>query len=109
VHIGTSSINRGLAMSSQSYRASFTLPREEATMLNSLAKRLGCSQSALLSVILGDTLPHLAQGLSIEVTQHGVTRRLVGDYADSLRAIVRDAISESRYLDQIELFQGGTR
>lgn len=74
-------------------------------MLNSLAKRLGCSQSALLAVILGDTLPHIAAGLSIEVTEHGVTRRLVGDYADSLRSIVRAAIHESQYLDQIELFE----
>jgi hypothetical protein len=77
-------------------------------MLSNVAKRMGCSQSALLSVILGEYLPHLSVGLAVEVTVNGVTRRLVGAYADSLRETVRAAISESQHLDQIQLF-GGTR
>ncbi len=72
-------------------------------MLSNLAKRLSCSQSALLSVILGETLPHISVGLTVEVTEGGITRRLVGDYAGELRTIVRDAISVSKYVDQLEL------
>jgi len=44
-------------------RCSFTLPPDQAEMLGHVAKRVGASQWAVLSVLLQETLPWLSVGL----------------------------------------------
>src|SRR5674476_1664911 len=87
-------------MSAQTYRSTFTLPAVQAVMLSDVAKRLGCSQSAVLSVLLSQTLKAVAAGLAANVHEGTVTRRLVGDSAGRTRDQILLALNEGKQFEQ---------
>jgi len=78
------------------YRASFTLPADIAVTLANVAKRAGCSQSAVLSVVLGDLLPYLSLGLDVSDADLGSARRFTGSSAPVLRDLLRQALQSGR-------------
>ncbi len=69
-------------------RCLYSLPPDQAQLLEHLAKRLGASQSALLSILLEATLGPLAAAMSNEPDVVGPPRRWNGQYAAAVRQSV---------------------
>jgi hypothetical protein len=81
-----------------SWRCSFTLPRDQAEVLSNVAKRVGCTQSFLLSVLLEESLPTVAVGVVDLDIQPGVARRAGGPFDDSMRTSISSALESGRRL-----------
>ena len=77
-------------------RCSFTLPPDQAEMLSQVAKRVGASQSAVLSILLQETLPWLSTGLSEDADPSVAARRLRGASVDVVRGLIQSGLSAGR-------------
>lgn len=75
------------------YRVSLSLPALQAKLLNAVARRCGCSQSALVSILLEEPVEALASVLGDEPARP--PRRWSGPHIDDLRAIIREALAEA--------------
>lgn len=84
------------------YRASFSLPSDQAVILNNIAKRIGCSQSAIISVLLERVLPHLSVALQVDTSSTRVPRRMRGESAEEIRSLISDAMEDA--VHQADLF-----
>lgn len=74
------------------WKCSFTLPADQAKILGNVAKRVGCSQSAVVQVLLELTLPRLAAGLGEDVDPDTPPRRLSGPDGDLIRDMLMQAL-----------------
>jgi hypothetical protein len=74
------------------FKCSFTLPADQARILGNVAKRVGCSQSAVLQVLLEMSLPQLAAGLGEDVDPDTPPRRLTGPDGDLIRDCIMQAL-----------------
>lgn len=84
------------------YRATFSFPAPLATDISQLAKRLGVSQSALLTELLAEPVRVMLDVVS-EIPQVGVTpdhvKRARGKSAELVRHAVQNAQSLVSQLD----------
>jgi len=83
-------------MSEPFYKASFSLPAGVATLLADVAKRAQCSQSAVLSVLLEETLPYLEAGLTVDAPAGSVPRRRNGSSGPVLRDLLSHALRQGQ-------------
>ena len=77
-------------------RCSFTLPPDQVELLANVARRVGASQSAVLSVLLEDALPWVANGLGPDVGEDVGARRLRGASVEVVRGAVLGALGSAR-------------
>jgi hypothetical protein len=77
-------------------RCSFTLPPDQAQMLSHVAKRVGASQSAVLSILLQETLPWLSTGLPEDADPALGARRLRGASVEAVRGLIQSGLSAGR-------------
>lgn len=84
----------GVCMADLVYRATFSLPADQAVVLSNVAKRMGCSQSAVVTALLEQVLPHLAQGLG-EESPTSTPRRLRGESGREIRRVIAEALSDA--------------
>lgn len=75
-------------------RSTFTLPSDQVAVLTNVARRLRVSQSALVSILLEDTLPHVAVGGRDDEDADGAPRRLIGGNISRIRDQVRQALRD---------------
>ena len=80
------------------YKCSFTLPADQAKILANVAKRCGCSQSAVLQVLLELSLPRVAAGLGADVDPDMPPRRLSGPNGDLIRDMIMQALDDGSQL-----------
>jgi len=81
------------------YRATFSLPAPLASDISRLAKRLGVSQSSLLSELLADPIAAMLSIMDALPPQHATAddvRRAKGRSLDLIRGIVAEAQQLSR-------------
>jgi hypothetical protein len=79
-------------MADPTYRTTLTIPADQAVLLNNLSRRIGCSQSAVVSVLLELVLPHLAFGLGDDAALDRPLRRLRGESGNEIRELIFDAL-----------------
>lgn len=95
-------------MSQAYFRTSLSLPSDQAQLLASCAKRLSCSQSSVVSILLDEFLPRLALGLGNDAAEAAaadtITRRFVGESASAIRDDVRQALREGSRMLQSDMF-----
>lgn len=77
------------------YRATFTIPADQAKILSNVAKRLGASQSVVVSVLLEKFLPQLSVGLTGDPDQLAQGRRNRGPSGDMVRELIDRALDDS--------------
>ncbi len=75
-------------------RRTFTLPPDQAQILEHVARRVGASQSAVLSVLLSATLARVSTGLEADASAEVGARRLRGPSAAAVRDVVLEALGE---------------
>jgi len=83
-------------MSEPFYRATLSLPATLAKQLNECARRVGCSQSALVSILLDASLPDLIAGLDDTDASAVTARRMRGDGSPALVFEVRALLVAGR-------------
>jgi hypothetical protein len=91
-------------MALDAFRCTLTLPSDQAQLLSHCAKRMGVSQSAVVSCLLEGVLPRLALGLGADADPGTPTRRLVESTRSVLREEMREAVSRGSNLLQSDLF-----
>lgn len=76
------------------FRTSLSLPPDLAVGINTLATRLGISQSALVAVLLGETVPALLRKIKSlpDNSDTDAVLRLRGESAATIRALVRASL-----------------
>jgi hypothetical protein len=79
------------------FKTSLSLPADLAVMLSNVAKRVGCSQSAVITVLLEEWLPTVSVGLA-HFPGDAVARRFVGSSADDIRQVIAAAVQAGRSL-----------
>lgn len=77
------------------YRATFTIPADQAKILSNISKRLGASQSVVISVLLEKFLPELSLGLTGDPDQLVQGRRNRGPSATHVRQLIDRALDDS--------------
>jgi hypothetical protein len=77
-------------------RVLYTLPPDQVELLEHLAKRLGSSQSGLLSILLEATLGPLAAAMAMQEDVSGPPRRWSGQYAAAIRESVLRLLRRGR-------------
>jgi hypothetical protein len=77
------------------YRATFTFPADLATDINRLAKRLGVSQSSLLTELLGDPIRAMLEVID-EIPQVGATPDHVKRARGKSAALIRDVVQQAQ-------------
>jgi len=88
---------------SPAVRCSFSLPPDQAELLANAARRLGSSQSALLSLLLEVALNPLVKGLGDHEDAVGPARRWGGQHATALREVVFALLKRARGTFQLDL------
>lgn len=88
------------------YRCTFTLPCKLATDISYVARRLGLSQSALLSTLLAEPIADISKLVAVlpidqtsEPVVSSVVQRLRGASVDILKARIHEALEAARTLD----------
>lgn len=86
------------------YRCTFTLPRDQAVLLANVAKRLGASQSSVLSILIEHPLALLGLGLGgDDIDVERPPARINGPHSDQLREMVFQAIDDGGRLGVLPL------